>query len=88
MSACNFIIPFSGDADLILKKARSTVENQGGNFNGDAVQGKFDLSIFGNSIIGSYEVVINDLKIVIEEKPFLVPCSAIESFLKKQIGSD
>ena len=85
MSACNFSIPFTGPAEVILQKAKTTVENQGGTFNGDSAQGNFDISLFGNSIIGSYAVTGSDLNIVIEEKPFLVPCAAIESFLKKQI---
>jgi hypothetical protein len=86
MPACNFSLPFSGPAEMILEKAKSTVVSQGGTFEGDASVGSFELSIFGNAIIGSYKVAGSDLNIVIEEKPFLVPCSAIESFLKKQIS--
>ena len=86
MSACNFIIPFSDSSEAILQKAKSSVEGQGGSFTGDVNAGNFNLSIFGNAIIGSYTVQEQNLNIVIDEKPFLVPCSAIESFLKKQLG--
>lgn len=86
MSACNFTIPFSGSAEAILEKTKSTIEAQGGTFNGDTNQGNFYLSLFGNTISGNYTVVGQDLSVVVEEKPFLVPCSAIESFLKKQIS--
>lgn len=86
MSACNFTIPFSASPEAIMQKAKSSVESQGGTFTGDATQGKFELSIFGNAILGSYTVARNELNVVIDEKPFLVPCSAIESFLKRQLS--
>ena len=86
MSACNFTIPYSGATEEILQKAKQSVESQGGTFTGDTTRGNFELSIFGNAIIGSYAVAAQDLNVVIEEKPFLVPCAAIESFLKKQIS--
>ena len=86
MSACNFNIPFTGSAEEILNKAKSTVESQGGSFTGDVNSGNFAVSVFGNSIAGSYNVVSNDLNIVIDSKPFLVPCSAIEGFLKSKIS--
>lgn len=86
MSACNFSIPFQGAVETVLEKAKKAVQGQGGNFDGDTTAGAFDVSIFGNSIVGSYTVASQDLNIVIESKPFMVPCSAIESFLKNQIA--
>jgi hypothetical protein len=85
MSECNFIIPFTGEATIVLEKAKRAVEKQSGNFTGDTNQGNFDVSLFGQAIIGTYTVSGNDLNIVIESKPFMVPCNAIESFLKSQI---
>ena len=86
MSACNFSIPFSGDAEKILDKARSAVESQSGSFNGDLNAGTFDLSVMGNNIAGSYTVAGQILNITIDSKPFLVPCSMIEGFLTKQLN--
>ena len=85
MSECNFIIPFAGEATIVLEKAKKAVEKQSGNFTGDTSQGNFDVSLFGQAIVGTYTVTGNDLNIVIESKPFMVPCNAIESFLKSQI---
>ena len=85
MSACNFIIPFEGSAEKIMAKTRSAVQAQGGNFEGDAAAGTFAVSVFGNSVAGSYNVSGQMLNIVIDSKPFMIPCSAIESFLKNQI---
>ena len=87
MSACNFTIPFNGSPDEVLRKAKSTVQSQGGNFNGDTNGGNFNVSVFGNTIAGTYTVSGQNLDIIIESKPFLIPCSTIESFLKSQIGS-
>lgn len=81
MAACNFSVPFTKSATDILEKAKQTIESQSGNFNGDETNGSFDVSVFGNTVKGSYTVDEQTLLIEITEKPFLVPCSMIESFL-------
>ncbi len=86
MSACNFTIPFTKPVTEILAKAKSTVESQGGTFTGNTSSGNFNVSVFGNTVIGAYTVEGQDLQIDITEKPFLVPCSMIESFLKGQLN--
>ncbi len=85
MSKCNFSIDFSGSAETIFQKAKTAVEKQGGNFSGDMGSGSFSLSMFG-TISGSYRVNGQKLEIDIDEKPMMIPCSAIESALKSQIG--
>jgi hypothetical protein len=86
MSACNFSIPFSGNAEAILAKAKAAVDGQNGNFDGDANSGSFEVSVFANLIKGNYQVEGNLLKLEIFNKPFLVPCSTIEIFLKSKIS--
>ena len=83
--ACDFSIPLSGDADTILAKARGAVQSQGGNFEGNTSSGEFNVSVFGNKIAGNYSVNGQTLQINITDKPFMVPCSAIESFLRGQL---
>jgi hypothetical protein len=85
MSKCNFSIPFSGSAEDVFSKAKAAVEKQGGNFSGDAGSGHFSIHVFG-AITGSYTVSGNQLNIVIEDKPMMIPCSAIENVLKNQIS--
>ena len=85
MAACNFNIPFTGEATTILSKAKNAVEKPSGHFTGDTEKGEFDVSFFGQKITGTYSVSGNELNIVIISKPFMVPCSAIESFLKSQV---
>ena len=85
MSKCNFSIGFTGSPDDVFNKAKAAVEKQGGNFNGDNSSGQFSINVFGN-ISGSYTVSGNQLHIVIDDKPMMIPCSAIENVLKSQIG--
>ena len=84
--ACQFTIPFSGAANDILSKAKTAIQSQDGSLTGDESSGDFDVSVFGNTIKGSYSVAGNDLEIVIQSKPFLIPCSTIESFLKNKLA--
>ncbi|HYG01465.1 MAG TPA: hypothetical protein VD927_03420 [Chryseosolibacter sp.] len=82
---CNFSFPFSGSAESVLDRARNAVQSQGGTFAGDDASGAFEVSVFGSAIKGSYQVSGKVLMIKIDSKPFIVPCSTIEGFLKNQI---
>ncbi|MFL5810327.1 MAG: hypothetical protein ACJ749_12455 [Flavisolibacter sp.] len=84
--ACEFSIAFSGSPEDVLAKAKKAVQSQGGNFSGDTNGGNFNVSVFGNKIVGDYTVSGQSLVINITDKPFMIPCSAIESFLKNQLA--
>ncbi|HEX7458731.1 MAG TPA: hypothetical protein VF301_09865 [Ginsengibacter sp.] len=86
MSTCNFSIPFTGEPETILAKAKAAVESQNGNFNGDINSGNFEVSVFANSIKGHYKVSGQNLNLTITDKPFLIPCSTIESLLRSKIS--
>lgn len=83
--ACDFSIPFSDSPEQVLAKAKAAVQSQGGDFNGNASSGEFVVSAFGNKVAGAYSVSGQTLNINITDKPFLLPCSAIEGFLKGQL---
>jgi hypothetical protein len=85
MSKCNFSISFSGTPADVYNKAKSAVEKQGGSFSGDMNGGSFRLNVFG-AISGSYTVAGQQLQITIDDKPMMIPCSAIENVLKSQIS--
>jgi hypothetical protein len=85
MSKCTFSIGFSGSPEDVFNRAKSAVEKQGGSFSGDATGGSFSIQVFG-TISGSYTVSGQELNIVIEDKPMMIPCAAIENALKSQIG--
>jgi hypothetical protein len=84
--ACDFSISFSGSAEGVLAKAKKAVEGQGGSFIGNESGGDFTVSVFGNKIIGNYTVSGQTLNVQITDKPFMVPCSVIEGFLKNQVA--
>ena len=86
MSTCTFSIPFTGNAEIILAKAKTAVESQGGDFNGDINSGNFEVSVFTNFIKGHYSVSGQYLNLTITDKPFLIPCSTIESLLRSKIS--
>ena len=85
MSVCNFNIPFTGEPTATLNKAKAAIEKQGGNFTGNEQSGKFDVTVVGNTIAGSYTVEGNELAIIIDTKPFFIPCDTVESFLKSKL---
>lgn len=85
MAACTFTIPFSGSATTLLSKAEAAIQGQGGLFTGNDDSGSFQISVLGSTIRGSYSVEGQSLNIVIDSKPFLLPCGTIESFLRKQL---
>jgi hypothetical protein len=86
MPDCKFTLPFHEPPVKAVEKAKAAIENQNGNFVGDENDGNFEVTIFGNTIKGYYNVTGQILNLVITEKPFFVPCSTIESFLSKQIS--
>lgn len=85
MAKCNFSIDFTGSAQDVFNRAKAAVEKQGGSFTGDSSGGNFSINVFG-TISGTYTVSGQQLQISIEEKPMMIPCGAIESALKGQIG--
>ncbi|RYY66822.1 hypothetical protein [Flaviaesturariibacter aridisoli] len=83
--SCQFSLPMSGEPQAALDKARKAVQSQGGTFTGDTNAGQFSVTVFGNVIAGNYTVAGSELQVLITEKPFLLPCPAIESYLKSAI---
>jgi hypothetical protein len=85
MSKCSFSIPFSGNVENILSKAKSGITGAGGTFTGDASGGNFSLSTFIGTITGTYTLNALTLNIDITDKPMFLSCSQIESELKKNL---
>jgi hypothetical protein len=86
MAACNFKIPFTGSSEEVFRKAQKAVQSQNGNFTGDNNKGEFEVTVFGNTIAGTYTFVGNEMDVIITSKPFLLSCGMIENYLKSQIG--
>ena len=86
MSDCTINIPFTDSVSAGIEKAKAAIESHNGTFNGNEKAGEFDVTVFGNTIKGSYTVNGNVLNLVITHKPFFVPCNTIESLLLKEIS--
>ncbi|HEY0054591.1 MAG TPA: hypothetical protein VGB63_04470 [Pedobacter sp.] len=85
MSKCNFSINFHGSADDLVSKAQTAITNSRGKFNGDSSSGAFIISTPVGEVSGSYAVEGQNFLIDIEDKPFLVSCSKIESTLTEYL---
>lgn len=86
MPACNFSIPFSGNPGELLDRAQAAIHEQGGNFKGNDMGGLFQLTVLGSEIRGSYNVTGQELNVTIDSKPFMIPCSTIQSYLTKYLN--
>ncbi|MBK7433518.1 MAG: hypothetical protein IPI66_06175 [Chitinophagaceae bacterium] len=85
MPECQFNIPFTGETTELLNRAKAAIEKKEGNFTGDDQEGKFDITLMGMTVAGSYVVAGKELQVSIDSKPFFVPCDAIESYLKGKL---
>ena len=85
MPACNFSIPFPGNPSDILQRAEAAIHDQGGHFRGDDTSGTFQLTVLGSDIRGSYNISGQELVVTIDSKPFMIPCSTIQSYLRRHL---
>jgi uncharacterized protein (DUF697 family) len=72
-------VPFSGDANAVIAKARASAEKHGAVFEGDHVTGKFS----GNGISGHYQFTETVVVVTIESKPDFAPWPFVEMAIRK-----
>jgi hypothetical protein len=80
---CQFNIPFSGDAESLMKRAKQEIERTGGALIGDAVQGDFQAKTPLGSVQGAYQIVGQEISLAITKKPFLLSCKRIQKELSE-----
>ncbi len=85
MAKCNFSITFMQPVPSLIENIKSTIEGQGGSFNGDENTGQFEVSMLG-ALSGSYNISGQQINIAIDNKPIFVSCSQIENFLKDKLS--
>lgn len=78
---CQFNIPFSGDGESLIKRAKQELSKAGGTFNGDAAQGNFEVKTPVGSIEGNYNIAGQQIFISITDKPFFISCERIQKEL-------
>jgi hypothetical protein len=83
----SFIVKLKNEISSILNKVKSIITGQGGRFEGNTECGFFD----GKSVLGTIKVKYrsisdNEIEIIIEDKPFIIPSQTIESAIKKYLS--
>lgn len=85
--ACKFEVDVSGTPEVIVDKAQKMIIDAGGSFSGDTAEGNYKVKLPVGSVEGKYTVSGSKIGFEITKKPMLVPCSAIESFLRDRLKS-
>lgn len=83
MAECSFNFKIQSDPTGKIEKVRTKIEQEGGSFNGSENEGTFSLPTPLGVVEGNYSLTNDDLKIDITRKPAFIPCTMLESELKK-----
>jgi len=87
MAKHSFSADFTGSAQDTTSKAKGAIEKAGGKFNGDHNKGDFSVPTPAGAVKGNYTITGQTFAVVITDKPFIVPGSAIESQVRKFLAS-
>jgi hypothetical protein len=86
MSHC-FTIRISDEIEAVLKHVASTLASSGGCLDGGAERGSFSGCTPLGRIKGEYHCLsLNEIKVTIIDKPFLLPYGTIESEIRRYFG--
>jgi hypothetical protein len=85
--SCNFKIALKRDVNTVYQIAIQEIERFGAKYEGDETGGDFVLNVLGMRFKGFIEVESNIIVVNVTDKPLLVPCSFIESNVKKYVAS-
>ena len=85
--ANSFTATFTGTASDTVAKAKGAIEGAGGTFDGDDTAGGFTVSTPLGQVKGTYTIVAPSFTVVITDKPFLLPESAIESQVRQFLAT-
>lgn len=86
--ACNFTLEYTKPKAEMVSKLEAAILGQHGLFQGDETSGEFSFSAMGFSFRGNYIIRGDQIAVEVTDKPFLVPCSKIESEIKKYMTAD
>lgn len=85
MAACDFTIAFQESAEDLILKVRETLVKAGGTMDGGVKSGNFSLSTPLGTIKGTYLVDGEYFRVIVDDKPMLLPCKTIEAELTKHV---
>jgi hypothetical protein len=81
MAKCRFRFEFRGPGESLLDTIRLHLERAGGEISGEVTEGRFSLPTPIGAFRGTYSVSGQIIFLDLTDKPFVVPCRAIESRL-------
>jgi hypothetical protein len=81
LSLCRFQFEFRGTGESLVENIRSHVGRAGGELTGSATGGTFSLSTPVGAFHGTYAISGQTIFLEVADKPFFVPCGAIEARL-------
>lgn len=85
MAVCRFEFEFTVSGETLVERIRTHVHKVGGSFVGSASDGSFHLPTPVGEFKGYYQVSGRVILLEVTDKPFFVPCSAIESTLRDYV---
>jgi hypothetical protein len=83
--ACRFTTKATKNINDTFNSALKEIPNYKVAFDGTSNGGKFSLNLFGGQITGSFTVVGNLVEWDFVEKPFILPCKVIQTFIQNYI---
>lgn len=83
MAGCEFQFGFTGDGSDLAREIESGFTNAGGRVSVDGNAGSFTLETPVGGFSGNFTISDQTITIEVDDKPIFVPCSAIESQLRK-----
>ena len=84
---CTFSVPFQIPTEEIISKLSSTILSNKGSFEGTNSSGNLKVPTPIGSVAAEYEVNGQSLDVRITNKPFLLSCAQIESYIKQFLKS-
>ena len=81
VSVCKFQFEFRGTGESLVENIRAHVGRAGGELAGSAASGSFSLSTPVGAFRGDYTISGQTIFLEVADKPFFVPCGAIEARL-------
>jgi hypothetical protein len=81
VSICKFQFEFRGTGEALVENIRSHLVRAGGDLTGSATAGVFSLSTPVGAFRGDYTISGQTIFLEVADKPFFVPCGAIEARL-------
>jgi hypothetical protein len=85
VSGCRFRFDFRGTSESLIEAVRSHLGRAGGELRGSATEGAFSLSTPVGAFHGTYAVTGQSIVLEVTDKPFFVPCAAIEARLASYV---